>query len=902
MVKFKIIAAIIIFILVANISPANSKTYYKEIKLPYEEKNQPIDLHVEFDNPCYAVNEKDNSIRVFYNGNEIESDIYNLNYIDKSHIKSCNVVFLSQGKGTYIIKYGDEGEKKNYKNHVDVVDSHYYYQLFPGYYAKLDYYAIMQDGKCVFSIGQQGNVLGIQMGQKVIKMKENATQFKFSTWEEMSSFSFFYYEGKEVGTDEKLISKKIIFDGNLIAKVMIESMSSNGKVKTRAYYTYYYTPSTNKRIFIKFSHNALQNCNVYGIDEENGIFAYLMCIKSRSNAINELNMGEILPYIHLYGENGIEEYKMDTNPQNKNYRWLISSKDDVLLGEKPWVCMDDGKAYGMIFNKNASGLEIKAVVEKKFDLPGLTVAGGGVSVGRRGKGGSIPKGFKASYKCEMYYGKNLEDMENEANGFYNFSKYREESIENVKMHKLKVVIHSILPFRTRVEAWNGRNMVASSDSWLRRASLELPEGNYTIRVYTKFGAYIGEKFVNLNEDKKIHIFCTFEGKLHLEMNDGFEARLIDNKNGIVYENISSNGYTELFAPAFHKYKLQIVYKGFLMEEKSIFIPSRSMKFNFNLYNLNVEIKDALNLPVEVNLSISLTSNEMIEKMNLYPEKEKNLYQFKNLPSGNYILKINFKEFKLNKNIKIPEEENLKINFPVVYKINVNAYDDRGFKIKAKIKFERNGMEFERDELPPGKYNVNVYYKNKKIASMGTYISSTDMIDIVTKKNSIYIYGIIAAISIIIGYFIYKRRFFNALLGMFLFSILLPWWGIASDKKTNLYLLPPSMIEMGSNYGKIISIPSVFKYAFILSLLLFIISIALSLIKKFKHSSATSISSLIIFLSFLYAFSKISVGSIWGNGSINGSNATWGAGTGFYIALVFAILNIAVVINEIRRRG
>jgi len=898
--KFKIIVGIIIFILIANISPVNAKTYYKEIKIPYEEKNQPIDLHIEFDNPCYALNEKDNSIRVFYNGNEIESDIYNLNHIDKSHIKSCNVVFLSQGKGIYTIKYGDEGEKKNYKNHVDVVDSHYYYQLFPGYYAKLDYYAIMQDGKCVIAIGQQGNVLGIQMGQKVIKMKENVTEFKFSTWEEMSSFSFFYYEGKEIGTDEKLVSKKIIVDGNLIAKVMIESMSSNGKVKTKAYYTYYYSPA-NKRIFVRFTHNVIKNCDIHGIDEENGMFAYLMCIKSSSNTIKELNMGEILPYIHLYGENGIEEYKMDTNPQNKNYRWLISSKDDVLLGEKPWVCMDDGKAYGMIFDKNASKLEVKALVQKKYDLPGLTVAGGGVSVGRRGKGGIIPEGFKASYKCEMYYGKNLNDMKNEADEFYNFSKYREGGIENVQMHKLKVVIHSLLPFRTRVEAWNDGSMVASSDSWLRRANLELPEGNYTIRVYTKFGAYIGEKFVNLNEDKKIHIFCTFGGKLRIEMNDGFEARLIDDENGIVYENISSNGHTELFAPAFHKYRLQIIYKGFLMKEESIFIPSRLMKFNFNLYNLNVEVKDALNLPVEANLSISLTSDEMIEKTDLYPEKNEK-YQFRNLPAGNYILKIKFKEFKLNKNVKIPDEKNLKINFPVVYKINVNAYDNRGFKIKAKIKFERNGMEFERSELPPGRYSINVYYKNKKIANMETYISSPDTINIVTKKNSIYIYGIISAISIIIGYFIYKRRFFDALLGMFLFSILLPWWGIASNEKINLYLIPASMIEMGSHYGKIISIPSLFKYAFILSLLLFIASIVLSLIKKFKQSSATSISSLIIFISSLYVFSKISVGSIWGKGILNGSNAVWGAGTGFYIALVFAILNVAVVINEIRRRS
>lgn len=888
--KWKLSAFIITLILILNIPITHSKNYYIEIEVPYEGENQPIDLKIKFDNPCYALNEKRNSIKVFYNGKEIESQIYNLKHIDKEHIESCNVVFLSQGKGKYIIRYGEEGEEKNYKNHVDVIDSHYFYQFLPAYYAKMDYYAIMEDGNCIFGIGQNGNVLGIQMGQKIIKMKENVKKFSISSWDKVSSFAFFYNNGNEIGTDEKLISKEILVDGNLMVRVKVESISSNGKVKTIAYYTYYYNPLKEKRLFVKFKHAVLENCRVKG--EENGLFAYLMCLKSRSKSIDELNIGEILPYIHVYGKNGIEEYKMDTNPQNKEYKWLISSKDNVILGEKPWFCMDNKESYGLIMDKNASGLQVKALEKKKIDIPGLSVAGGGVAVGRA-QPGDIPRGFVASYSCELYYGNGLDDMKKEASKFYEFYEYRKGEEIEIKKHDLKVIIHSILLSRMHVEIWNNESMVAFSDARFRRAEFNLPEGNYVVRIYTKHGKYIGERHVNLNEDKKLHIFCSFQGKLKIRMKDGIEAMLID--GGIVYKNVSLNGYAILYAPIFHKYKLQLVYKGILLHEENIFMPHRSLKFNFSFYDLNVYLKDALGFPVEENLSISLESNKMIGKNNLYAVKEGKHYHFDELPKGNYLLKIKYKNFNFKKEVKIPSKD-IEINFPVVYKIKVNTYDNRGFRVKAKIKFERNGMEFEKNELPPAKYKINVYYGNKK-ASNEIYLSSNEKIDIVLNKNSIFIYMIVAIIFSMMAFLIYKRKYLQSVFILFSISVIFSWWHIG---KTNLYILPPKMIGFGGNYGKIISLPYLLKYVLIVSLFLFLLSIFISSFKKFKYSLLLAISSLAIFIYAIHEFSKVTVGSLYGKGIVEGKYQTWGMGIGFYISLVYAILVIGLMINEIRR--
>ena len=81
----------------------NTWAYKQEIVLPISTetrsaKYQPIDITLEFPNPCWAKNEEEHSIRVIFQGGgsflELESQIYELKYSDDAHIDSCNLVFL----------------------------------------------------------------------------------------------------------------------------------------------------------------------------------------------------------------------------------------------------------------------------------------------------------------------------------------------------------------------------------------------------------------------------------------------------------------------------------------------------------------------------------------------------------------------------------------------------------------------------------------------------------------------------------------------------------------------------------------------------------------------------------------------------------------------------------------
>jgi len=875
---------IVICLIIFQFEKASSDENSIVIEISNDEKNQPVDIFISFNEPCYARDEQHNSIKVFYNGREIESQIYNLQHTDEEHITACNIVFLSQGKGEYVIKYGDREASHGYIDHVSVVDRSYSYQLV-GYSVSLDYYAIMEDGRCVFSIGQKGNVFGIQMGQKVVKMKKDAKSFTISSWDYISSFAFFYNNGKEIGTDEMLIEKNILVDGNLMVRVKIKSMSSNQKVVTTAYYTYYYNPSQDKRIFVKFAHEVLEDCVVKG--EQNGIFAYLMCLKSRSKSIHELNLGEILPYIHVYGRNGIEEYKMETNPQSKKYKWLLSSGDNVILGSTPWFCMDNSMAYGLIMDKNASGLQIKALVKKKIDVPGLSIAGGGVSVGLAGKNNALHPS-RYTHFCELYFANSLKNFEDEAAAFFKFYKYRKEKEMKIESHKLDVVIHSFLPFRMKVEVWRNESMVGEAMARFRRASFDLPEGSYIVKIYAR-NRFIGERFVKLNDDKKIHVFCSFEGKLVVNTNDGIEAILLD-ENGIVAKNTSSDGYTILKAPLFYKYRLRLSYKGFILYETELYLPHRSIERKFSFHPFYVSILDAFGFPFEENVSISISKDNSY----LYGEKRGKIYTFENIPEGDYLLKINYKNFELHRNIHIPCES-LKIEIPIVYPVKVKVYDNRGIAIKARVKFERNGKEFETKELPPGKYRINVYSGKK--ASMEKYISTNEKIDIVINKNSWILYACIFSIAFASIFFIYRKNYIAFVITMLSISITFRWWHAGN---ANLYIMPPSMIEFYSSYGKIISLPSLLKYSLILTLILFISSIVLSIIKKYKYSIFPLIASISIFIYSIHKLAKYTTGSIYGYGLLNNAMQTWGMGIGFYIAIIYAILIVGLITNEVRR--
>ena len=387
----------------------DSFKFHMEINLDIDTSNpsfryQAIDRHIEFSNPCWATDEKDNSVRVmaYHDGqmDELESQIYNMSFLDGDHIKSCNIVFLippyADGNERYYIYYNDKKvDSPEYPDHVSVSEDSFYYEPIPGYKIDMRYYKIIQDGYCIYTVGLGGEITGIKVIHKIIEQRNDSVDFSPRNWVMMASFALFYaVKGTTgIGTDEVLISKDILVDGNLMVRFRISSRSYKDDIRTNNTYTYYYCPTDEKRLIVDAHHKVLKDCISSGSAAQGGSFAYIAASRIRSTNIKELNSGFIPPYIHFFSEQGtVDGYRLPQNPTSSSYEWVLSAEDDCDLGKKAWLSIDEGGrgyAYGVVFSSNNSlysfgrdGIQIFAGGERWINIPGLEMDGGGASAGR----------------------------------------------------------------------------------------------------------------------------------------------------------------------------------------------------------------------------------------------------------------------------------------------------------------------------------------------------------------------------------------------------------------------------------------------------------------------------------------------------------------------------------------
>jgi len=122
--RFSIIFILIYLLIPSNVSIADrpkwnsSWSFSQEIDIPFDTSLdianfQPIDTTVFFENPCWAKDKINHSIRICcwdgYIWHELESQIYNLESTSSNMITSCNIVFLipefADGNEKYFIYY-----------------------------------------------------------------------------------------------------------------------------------------------------------------------------------------------------------------------------------------------------------------------------------------------------------------------------------------------------------------------------------------------------------------------------------------------------------------------------------------------------------------------------------------------------------------------------------------------------------------------------------------------------------------------------------------------------------------------------------------------------------------------------------------------------------------------------
>jgi hypothetical protein len=377
-------------------------SYRLEIEIPINTsdpyaKNQPIDIPIKFSNNCWAKNENQHSIRVlFQDGNnhiELDSQIYDLNFNDEEHISSCNIVFLipdeANGDEKYYLYYHDkEKEAPNYDDKVKVEESKYAYEPIQGVGFESSYFLIKENKNIIYGINWEGEFLNDPASQQVGKFKKGVTEIKPNNGDHLATFSFNYWRYKDDiwnlnSTKEKYVRREIIIDGNLMVKVGIVSESNNGLLRSTVIYKYYFCPTDDKKIFTHVKHEVIG----YPLGTGKEIDASYVTLYNgglSSNSIEELNFGEIPPYLHYYSEDDIvKQFEMEQYPENTDWEESISKEDDFDLGSSAWVSVDygeTGKAHAIILSSNEilksgegerDGIELQLYESKNINYPGL---------------------------------------------------------------------------------------------------------------------------------------------------------------------------------------------------------------------------------------------------------------------------------------------------------------------------------------------------------------------------------------------------------------------------------------------------------------------------------------------------------------------------------------------------
>lgn len=1023
-----------------------NSTFSQEIRLPidtslYEAKFHPVDMEIEFKHPCWALDEKNHSVRIYCDGNfgtrELESQIYDLKFLDEKHISSCRVVFLvpeyANGRERYIVRYSDsEVAPPEYKDHVYVEDDHYYYEPIRGQRIDFDYFKIVEDGKyIVYGIMQAGVLLDTKTCHTIVKLKPNSTEFETVNADQFASFAFRYRcDGKDTGTDcSKDVEKSILIDGNLMVRVRIRSLSPDGKVETDNVYSYYYSPMEKKRMIVRVNHRILETIDK--VDEEkDGIYASISTFKSRSSSIRNMNVGEILPHLYFYDDRGmIQTIDVPRNPTTEEVYWVVSTRDDKDIGDKAWVAMGnpEGKLHAIIFSSNSNissendGLQIKLGVKEHVKMPGLEADSCNLYINRNSydKGTKqdlrIEKGTNISFEAEFitFEKWQLDLLNMESNIYQSLSRLRAikmgefESEERIKNYNLTIDVHLApsIPFGTLLSATTGKNLsyiyieiyregnlISSGTASRLPLSGEIPsfdnkslvekmkialslfdwgntslfkrlivpqlkEGRYLVEVYREnpiFGErrFIGFGIVNLDEDKKLDIFCSPQVEFIVSLKDGSgeyikEAELLLRFNDeiIKLKKTSDREETIVFPYKRGKFTLDIIYQGFLIDRINIrpkiidVIRGIRLEKRIELYNLIIRIKDVMGLDFGTRLYPTLTSDEMIDKINIGAAAKDDEYIFENLYPATYNLKIDYRGFSIEKDVELYSNKELEIKFPATHRLRLRLKDNLGFDLdEAKITLIRDRKEMILNvdkgtvhaDIPPGNYFVKIESEDKTIARLYLDVYGDKDIILLTSEisalnHAIFYIGVLFSLASVIA-LIFKKNLnlFLTLLSVSLIvlSIHFPWWlleGESVDISTRLTLYPPAMssfISTDLTYGgEINTIPEIINLILSLIFYTLIANILIILASNFLRTRKNVLIVLSVILStlsmtlFFYSVSgltEVGIGGFQGKGRIEISilgeqlhdvDCSWGPSLGFLMIGLSIILLSVMSIRE-----
>jgi len=663
------------------------------------------------------------------------------------------------------------------------------------------------------------------------------------------------------------------------------------------------------------------------------------------------------------------------------------------------------------------GIQIKVSEKEYLDLVGAEIDYASISFGRnsyeplQSHDLFIDKGLHIEFDVEFISIQegNFENINEESGFFQTLVSYRDvstnESLGEQYINTLTVIPHltgrigsfplivnsTNIPLPTLyAELYKDNELVASS--FIQKSLLgfklikfpKLKSGDYTIKLFRFLGnqsRFIGIGHCNLSKDKTLHVYCTWEKTISVHAVDQIGNFLpnitfqLMQGSLLVHESISSDDIHKISIPfalfdsyestdiknySFSKifsssppYYMRAWYKGFKIFNATLSTFEKSIKFSLPVYDIVVSITDELNKPPAVNINPFLTSKDMQNLYEIYPERHANgKYYFSDIPAASYDIHISYGGYTKSKTIDIPSAGDL-IDLRFSYTTDLSfelltirgeSYEDDTLNIEIKrlgsIIFDDINHK-ESVQVPPGIYTINVYEKGVLIGSKSSQVTHDTVISIVTIRGSfiqtVFVFSALILLVSACFLFLKKRITFNValkliVLGLVFFSLVQPWWsfsGISEDesfeKTSEMYLFPQIMIEEYHDDStlklSISTIPEIFLdflfyltvvigFGMILMFISFIPNIILKRRFAFLLAFISIVFVLIVALSFYVGMSSItelSLGSLQGNGMIDVTmpsgeriymKSLWGLGTGFYTIIIAASISISAAIYDI----
>ena len=743
-------------------------TFRQEIDIPIDTslehaKFQPIDIKIHFQNPCWAKNENEHSIRLVLEKDnkfkELESQIYALENIDSNKIESCNLVFIvpeeADGREKYYLYY-DENIKigPKYTDHVKVEDSYYKYAPIPGYSAESNFFNIIDDEYSIYQISYKGKLFNLGRSQYLIKLKEKSRVVKPENGDLFAVFDFSFFDENaekiedQISTSDELVSKEIIIDGNLMVNVGIISKSKNDEAQTTAYYKYYHCPSEDKRIHVKVKHEAKKDVKTTKKDTlAEGTYAHLQVTKSISRTIKELNFGKLYPFLHLYNKKDfVSEYKIDTNPDYvpppKNLPYVIGAEDDVDLGKKAWVSFDEGKegiSHSLIFNSNnvlksgydeRDGIRVGAYEDVDPHLPGLECKHSGVTLTRNTyekndqRDYLIPKDFCTEFYADFFSSKSggYIDVQKEAEIFQELVKSKPSKEEIILTNKYEKNKNELTVFLHNTHSSQfGFGISALTGFNLSYETVELYKDNNIIRSGTPSKIEIDKTIENVKKTGSVDIKSFFSS---FDLNDVSLFKKVSFSNledglyllKIFRKNCQFNGNEKLI--------------GFKIIKVNSDTKSHIFCRPAGLVTLSVFDQD--NRPVN-NADFCLKYDDICISNGFIPKNGKITISAPIFLNDNYLLSLNYKginifeeRLKLNTgNIFRPEKINIDIkrydlkikltdSLGLPFSINLNPFLKTVKSIDNFPHSNKKGDYYVFNDLLSSSYELNIFYKNNLI--------------------------------------------------------------------------------------------------------------------------------------------------------------------------------------------